>query len=451
MISNDQSVWMETYGCQMNKAESESILRDLGAAGWTKSATEDDADLVIINTCSVRETAEERIRGRLDHYRQAKKGRELTLVVTGCMAERLRERLIDEHPEVDVVLGNFSKMELLAAVASSRAGRRPVLTARDGGYSFAPLHSSGGSKAFVPIMHGCDNWCTYCIVPTVRGPEVSRSPHDILAEIRILEARGVREATLLGQNVNSYRWQDATGTLQFAGLLRLIEAELESLRWLRFISSHPKDLSREILRVMAESSVLCHHIHVPLQSGSTHVLGLMNRGYSAESYLNLVRAIRDGLPGVAITTDILIGFPGETAEDFQETLGLMREIRFDDAFTYRYNPREGTVAFALPNAVSDEVKQQRLSAVIEEQRRIGSERARERIGVAVDVLVEGVSKRNEEELLARTEWDAMVVFPGPRSWIGDFRRVRLETLSGTTYRGRDVPDNASALHRAYSS
>jgi tRNA-2-methylthio-N6-dimethylallyladenosine synthase len=442
---------METYGCQMNKAESESILRDLASAGWVPCPSEDTADLVIINTCSVRETAEERIRGRLDHYRQLKKRRDFTLVITGCMAERLRERLIDEHPEVDVVVGNFSKKDLRAAVASSRTEGTSVVAARDGEYSFASLHSTGGSKAFVPIMHGCDNWCTYCIVPTVRGREVSRSPQEILSEIRVLEARGVREATLLGQNVNSYRWQDAGGTLHFAGLLKLIEKELGSLRWLRFISSHPKDLSEEVVRVMVESAVLCRHIHLPLQSGSTRVLGLMNRGYTAESYRDLVRDIRRALTGVAITTDILIGFPGETEQDFQDTLRLMREIKFDDAFTYRYNPREGTVAYSLPEPVPDEVKQRRLSEVIDEQRRIGGERARERIGRVIDVLVEGVSKRNEAELLARTEWDAMVVFPGPQSWIGDFRRVRLDALAGTTYRGCVAPDHESPLHQLRSA
>jgi len=418
----------------MNKAESESILMSLAAAGWTEGESESDADLVILNTCSVRTTAEERIRGRLGHYRHAKKSRLFTLVLTGCMAERLKERIIDEHPEVDVVVGTFNKKNLVGAVREARATKTRVVSTRRTTYDFAESHSASGSKAFVPIMHGCDNWCTYCVVPSVRGPEVSRPPDEILAEISRLEGRGVREATLLGQNVNSYRWRASEGLLSFPDLLRKVAERTRSIRWLRFLTSHPKDLSESLLEVMARTPVLCRHIHLPLQSGSSRVLGLMNRDYTGEQYLGFVRRVRAALSGVSITTDILIGFPGESDADFAETLDLMREARFDDAFTYHYNPREGTRAFSMPGAVAADVKRQRLDRVIETQRAIGQGRAAERIGNEVDVLVEGVSKKDPGELLARTEWDAMVVFPGHRSMVGEFQRVRLVSISGSTFR-----------------
>jgi tRNA-2-methylthio-N6-dimethylallyladenosine synthase len=424
---------METYGCQMNKAESESILIALTDAGWAEGSSE-DADLVILNTCSVRETAEERIRGRLGYYRHQKLRRPLTLVLTGCMAERLKESVLDEHPEVDVVVGTFSKRELLAAVRSSEERGEPVVAAAREGYAFAQMHSSRGLKAFVPIMHGCDNWCTYCIVPSVRGREVSRSPGEIIAEVAALGNRGVKEITLLGQNVNSYHWQAEGQDIAFPDLLRLVEREAGSVRWLRFLTSHPKDLSEELLRVMAGSGILCRHVHLPLQSGSSRVLARMNRGYTTEQYRRKVQAIRSALSGASITTDILIGFPGETEGDFAETLAMMQEIGFEDAFTYHYNPREGTPAFAMPDAIPSEVKMERLARVIDAQRSIGARKASERIGREVEVLVEGISKKNAGELLARSEWDAMVVFAGGSERIGSFARVRLASLSGNTFR-----------------
>ena len=433
-----RKVWLETYGCQMNKAESESILIALSEAGWAAGGSAEDADLVILNTCSVRETAEERIRGRLGFYRHAKKQRPFTLVLTGCMAERLKGRIIDEHPEVDVVVGTFNKRELLKAVGRAELRLAPVVAADENEFTFAHMHSSGGIKAYVPIMHGCNNWCSYCIVPSVRGPEVSRDPLDVLGEIRLLAARGTREVTLLGQNVNSYRWTDSGRVMSFPDLMRLISAQSGSIRWLRFLTSHPKDFSDELLEAMTESLMCCRHVHLPLQSGSTRVLRLMNRGYTAEHYASLVRRIREALTGVSLTTDILTGFPGETEADFVETLGVMENIGFDDAFMYYYNPREGTPAFSMPDALPEAVKLERLSRVIEMQRSIGRRRALERIGREVEVLVEGVSKKEKGELLARTEWDAMVVFRGELSRIGQFARVRLASLAGSTFKAEAV-------------
>ncbi len=435
-------VWLETYGCQMNKAESESLLLDLARDGWAPAGSEEEADLVILNTCSVRETAEQRIRGRLGHFRHAKRARPFTLVLTGCMAERLKGTLAREHPEIDVVVGTFQKQNLVQAVRDSAGARGAVVRAEEAEYGFAPLHSTGGPRAYVPVMHGCDNFCSYCIVPYVRGREVSRPPGEILAEIRTLQAQGVREVTLLGQNVNSYRWDGPGGPLGFDGLLSRVAAETapggagkgSGLGWIRFLTSHPRDLSDSILGVLASDRRFCRHVHLPLQSGSDRILSRMNRGYTASLYLALVEKIRAALTGAAITTDILIGFPGESDGDFGDTLALMETVGFDDAFLYYYNPREGTPAFAMGNALPDDVKLARLSRAIEAQRRIAARRAQARLGERAIVLVEGVSKKDPGELLGRTEWDAMAVFPGGPSLVGEFVEVRLASLSGATFR-----------------
>lgn len=433
-MGGSKRVWLETYGCQMNKAESESLLLDLARDGWSEARSEAEADLVVLNTCSVRETAEQRVRGRLAFYRGAKRSRSFTLVLTGCMAERLKGTLTAEHPEVDVVLGTFHKRDLLAAVTEASGGSAPVLRAEEAEYGFAQMHSTGGARAYVPIMHGCDNFCSYCIVPYVRGREVSRSPEAILAEVQTLEARGAREITLLGQNVNSYRSVGPKSEVSFDSLLRMVAAAAEGIRWIRFLTSHPRDLSDAIVETMASEARFCRHIHLPLQSGSDAVLARMNRGYTAEGYLRLVERIRQSLSTAAITTDILIGFPGETQGDFLDTLSLMETVGFDDAFTYYYNPRQGTPAFDMEDALPDELKLERLAAVIETQRRVSRLGAAKRLGQRATVLVEGVSKKDPGELLARTEWDAMAVFPGAHSLIGSFADVTLRALSGNTYR-----------------
>ncbi len=311
-----------------------------------------------------------------------------------------------------------------------------MLRADGAEYDFAPLHSTGGPRAYVPIMHGCDNFCSYCIVPYVRGREISRPPEQILSELRRLEKQGAREVTLLGQNVNSYRWNGPGGALGFDGLLARVSAETDAagLEWIRFLTSHPRDLSDRMLEVLASDRRFCRHVHLPLQSGSDRILARMNRGYTAGRYAELVGKIRAALSGAAVTTDILIGFPGESDGDFRDTLSLMETVGFDDAFLYYYNPREGTPAFDMEDALPDEVKLARLSEAIEAQRRIASRRAGERLGQSVRVLVEGLSKKNPAELLGRTEWDAMAVFPGGPALIGRFVDVRLRDLSGATFR-----------------
>ncbi len=454
--------WIETYGCQMNKAESTALENGMLDQGWSPASRAEEADLVILNTCSVRETAEERVRGRIGSYRALKKRQPFTLVVMGCMAERLKDRLRGEAPEVDLVVGTFQKQSFLRLLRSlspdpgpppseapvgsgesaptGSAAPGPAGTpAVEGCYEFASLHArEGDSKAFVPIMHGCDNFCSYCIVPYVRGREVSRDPEEVFAELEQLFSQGVREVTLLGQNVNSYRFPTRNGVLDFPGLLEGLFRRFPHAPWVRFLTSHPKDFSPRLIRTMAEHRSLCRHIHLPVQHGSDAILAAMNRKYTREEYIRLVRSIREALPGVSIGTDILIGFPGETEEDFRLTLDLMEELRFDDAFTYHYNPREGTRAFGMPDTVPREIKLERLDRVIRLQRKTTRERRKERLGGVETVLVEGVSRKREGELLARTEKDDMVVFPGRPDAIGGFARVRLAELRGNTFRGEPV-------------
>jgi tRNA-2-methylthio-N6-dimethylallyladenosine synthase len=435
---NEKTVWIETYGCQMNKAESEAILLGLAGEGWRPAESAGNADLVILNTCSVRRTAEDRIRGRVGHYRRLKTGRRFILALVGCMAERLGERLVSDFPEIDVVAGTFGKRMLVDAVRRAAGGEAHCVLTGGDGYEFAERHSAAGFKAFVPIMHGCNNFCSYCIVPYVRGREVSRPLVKILQEISGLDTRGALEITLLGQNVNSYRYSSGNEEISFPALLRAVSRNVRGIRRVRFLTSHPRDLSDSIIDAVASDPLFCRSIHLPLQSGSTRILREMNRGYSAEDFLALVGRIRTALTGVALTTDILIGFPGETEEDFHETLDLMECVGFDDAFMYHYNPREGTTAYTRPDTVGEEIKLARLARVIEVQKRITARRMAERLGNEVEVLVEGVSKRDGGELLSRTEWDSMAVFPGGSSRVGSYAKVRLQSVKGCTFRALPV-------------
>jgi len=470
-----KTYWLETYGCQMNKAESGYLEYELQSRGWLPVRTPEEAQVVILNTCSVRKTAEDRIWGRLGFFKAQKKNHTFRLVLMGCMSERLKEQILNEAPHVDLLVGNFQKQRLVdvleqgdgvpeaTAVGSGRSARprshlEPAQEQRQashqevhlidpGEYHFAERHSLSGFQAYLPIMHGCNNFCTYCIVPYVRGSEVSRSPESILGEIRRIQmpdsqsGQTVREITLLGQNVNSYRYHDRDGgILTFAGLLRRIIPVLQDRTWLRFLTSHPKDMSPELIDLIASAPALCPHIHLPVQHGSNRILQAMGRKYTREQYLDLVGRIRKTIPEASLTTDILIGFPGESEEDYVLTLELMRQVRFEDAFTYRYNPREGTRAFELGDDVPEKVKQERLSGVIDLQRRITREVKKDKLGRVVEVLVVGVSKKNAGELLARSERDEMVVFSGSPQQIGSFVQVRLQSLRGSTFRA--VPAEA---------
>lgn len=441
--------FIETYGCQMNKAESAAMERILRERGWSAAGSGEDADLVLINTCSVRATAETRAMGRMAHYAAQKRSRNFCLVVTGCMAERLRSELKRKQPAVDYVVGTFQKSAFGLLIDAAAKGQVLSCLEESPAFVFAPSHAEPGSfRSYLPIMHGCDNFCSYCIVPYVRGREVSREPRAIVDEIRELDRSGVRELTLLGQNVNSYSWEGEGARLDFAGLLSLARDEIEALnrsngedrgiRWLRFMSSHPKDLSDATLEAMASSELFCRHIHLCVQHGSDRVLTAMNRKYSSGDYLALVDKVRKALPGVSLSTDILMGFPGETEEDVELTLELMRKVDFEFAYMYYFNPRQGTPAATMDGQVPLEARKERLARVIELQLAASRRIMATRVGSAVDVLVESVSKRSKAEALGRTQADEMVVFADDGAAPGSFARVELTSLRGNTFKGRRI-------------
>ena len=460
---------LETYGCEMNKAESAALETMLRERGW-EAGPRESADLVLINTCTVRATAENRAWGRIAQFASEKRKRPFSLVVVGCMAEQYREAMKERVPEIDYVLGTFQKQSFGLILDQIAAGTSYDLADETPAYVFSKTHSEPGAfRAFVPIMHGCNNFCSYCIVPYVRGRETSRAPADILAELDSLEAAGVREVTLLGQNVNSYRWEGPQagrgaeqasaaqaagqgGALDFAGLLRAVAAHLREKRasesasggqgrgigWIRFLTSHPKDLSDDLIRVIAEEPIYCRHVHLCIQSGSDRVLAAMNRKYTREYFLGLVDRMKAAIPGLSLSTDILVGFPGETEEDVEETLEVMRKVRFTYSFMYYYNPREGTPAMKLPGKVPDKVKKARLARVIALQKEISAGLMTERLGAIDEILIEDRSKRSSKEMLGRTARDEMVVIAADPARIGQFARVALKAKSGNTFRAEEV-------------
>jgi len=443
--------FFETYGCQMNKAESASVEQLFMNRGWQDAGCAEEADFIVINTCSVRATAESRIAGRLGWYTTLRRERQksgtgdFTLVVTGCMAERLKEDLKKQFKVVDYVVGTFQRQHFEELIDAAEKKTTVEYMDEEPVYSFAPLsYEKGAFQAYVPIMHGCNNFCTYCIVPYVRGREVSRNPDDIMKELDMLSERGVKEITLLGQNVNSYMWKntdsgDDSSFIDFPDLMQCIADHLResssSIGWVRFMSSHPKDISERLIDVIAKEPVLCRHIHLPVQHGSTRILQLMNRRYTREDYLAKVRMIRSKLPGVSLTTDIMLGFPGETDEDFEQAVSLLQEVKYEAAFMYYYNPREGTKACSMPDQIPMEVKKNRLAKVIDIQLAINRAEMSKRVGTMTKVLVECVSKDNENELLGRTEQDEHVVFAADKSLIGSFVDVKLIELTGNTFKG----------------
>ncbi len=454
--------FFETYGCQMNVAESNSVERLFTERGWQKAESAETADFVIINTCSVRATAESRITGRLGWYDSLKAVRTLhpdakfhvfpeaaalarknpgnppplKLAVMGCMAERLLETLQKDYPVVDYVIGNFQKQHIAEIIHAVENGRKWIQTDEEPAYTFAPVsYEKGSFSAFIPIMHGCNNFCTYCIVPYVRGREVSRSPDEILREIDELSENNVREITVLGQNVNSYSWND----IDFPSLMKMIAEHLRktnsSIGWVRFMSSHPKDISDRLIEVIREEKVLCRHIHLPVQHGSNTMLAAMNRRYTREAYLEKITKIKASLPDVSLSTDILVGFPGETEEDVELILDLVKTVQFSTAFMYYYNPREGTKACTFENQIPMEVKKKRLARIIALQHGIIKELMMKKLSTITTVLVQSVSRDNQNELLGKTEQDERVVFTAPVSCIGSFIRVKLIELTGNTFRG----------------
>ena len=566
--------FFETYGCEMNIAESASIEQILISRGWKKALSAQLCDMVIINTCSVRATAETRIFGRLGFYAGLKKVRNaapdaktrsmeeaaayvekngpvpLTVVVMGCMAERLLKSLQKDFPVVDYVVGTYAKNKFGDIISAVEEGKSPVPIEEDPVYTFAPVsYEEGAFSTFVPIMHGCNNFCTYCIVPYVRGREVSRPVDEILAELDVLSSRGVKEITLLGQNVNSYRGAvskgvvssadgadvgtsdtananstlvgatasgtanadqapvsvtggayadgatvgvtgdaSANGTpvnttntanrapvsatanstpvsatvtgnasannanstpITFPQLLQTICAHIEKtaspIRWIRFESSNPKDFSDELIETIAqsakraeenpESPTICRGLHIAVQHGSSRILKLMNRRYTREAYLELVKKIREKIPGIQLSTDIMLGFPGESEEDFEEAYSLMKEVRYESAFMYYFNPREGTPAAKMDGQIDLETKKDRLQKIIDLQLKITTDVMQERVGKTITVLADIISRDDKTELLGKTEQNERVAFKGKPSLIGHFVKVHLDSLNGNTFRG----------------
>lgn len=432
-----KSLYIETYGCQMNVADSEVVASILGMAGYEPCADAADADAILLNTCSIRDNAEQKIVNRLRQLQTLRQhGRHALVGVIGCMAERTRQTLIDKYG-VDIVAGPDNYLDLPALFAQAEAGHpamsielsttqtyRDILPKRLG-----QQHITG----FVSIMRGCNNFCSYCIVPYTRGRERSRPVDSILAEIADMRRQGYREVTLLGQNVNSYRYADADGNvLTFSDLLRLVARSAPDMR-IRFTTSHPKDMTDETIAVMASEPNICHHVHLPVQSGSDKVLKAMNRKYTRSWYLDRVAAIRRAMPDCAITTDMFTGFHDETEEDFEQTLSLMREVGFDAAFMFKYSERPGTLAQrTMPDNVPEEVKIDRLNRMIALQNQLSAASNRADIGKEFDVLVESVSKRSTDQWIGRNGQNKACVFPRGDFRPGDTVRVRVDDATSAT-------------------
>ena len=437
-------LYIETYGCQMNVADSEVVVSILVAEGYTVTSKLSDADLVLINTCSVRENAEQRVRGRLDVFRIEKiKRPELLVGVIGCMAERLKHQLLEEEKSVDIVVGPDAYRDLPHLVRNAGTGLRAVnvLLSREETYAdISPVRMDKNRvSSFVSIMRGCNNCCAFCIVPYTRGAERSRSIETILREVGELVVLGYREVTLLGQNVDSYRWKTEDGSVTgFAGLLEAVANVSPAMR-VRFSTSHPKDMNDEVLHVMAAYPNICKSIHLPAQSGSNRILELMRRGYTREWYLNRLEAIRRIMPDCSISTDLIAGFCTETEEDHRDTLSLMEQAQFDFAFMFKYSVRPNTLAARkMTDDVPDKVKTRRLQEIINLQGRLSAESKQQCVGKIYQVLVESVSKKSTTELSGRNSQNMVVVFPKENHNTGEYVQVQIIGCTPATLIGVPV-------------
>lgn len=431
-----RSIYIETYGCQMNVADTEIIQGILAREGYRLIDRPEEADAIFLNTCSVRDNAEQRIYGRLSQFGPMKKSKpSLVVGVLGCMAERLRTDLIENGKVVDIVCGPDEYRKLPALIDQAFAGERGVAVtlSRVETYEDIPPLRTEGISAWIAVMRGCDKFCTFCVVPFTRGRERSRSLEGIVREIASLSDQGVKEVTLLGQNVNSY---DDEGR-DFADLL-LAAASVNSNLRIRFTTSHPQDMSLKLIEAIAARPNICNFIHLPVQSGSDRILALMNRNYTAQDYLRRIAQIRDRIPAVVLSTDIIAGFPTETEDEHRMTLDLMKEVGYDGAFMFKYSPRENTKAWKLGDDIPDDVKGRRLEEIIDLQRSISLERNRALIGKEDTVLLEGPSKRSSEEWMGRTDGNKTVILPAGPYKPGDWCTVRIEGVTSATLFGRPV-------------
>ena len=445
-MTDSKKLYIETYGCQMNVADSEVVASVMEMAGYETVAEQDDCDAVFLNTCSIRDNAEQKIFSRLvqlDALRR-KRGRRFIIGVLGCMAERVKDNLINNYG-VDIVAGPDAYLSLPELVAAAESGEKAInieLSTVETYRDIIPKRI-GNSRisGFISIMRGCNNFCSYCIVPYTRGRERSREPQSILNELADLRNRGFKEVTLLGQNVNSYNYVDeVTGEKTgFDRLLAMVADAAPEMR-VRFTTSHPKDMSNEIIATIASRKNICNHVHLPVQSGSNSVLKAMNRKYTREWYLDRIKAIRDMIPDCGISTDMFTGFHGETEEDFEQTLSLMREVGFDSAFMFKYSERPGTYASKyLPDNVSEDVKIERLNRMIALENELSLASNRRDVGRRFEVLVEGYSKRSRDDMFGRTQQNKVVVFPvAPGVHVGDTVTVEIESCSSATLIGRKL-------------
>ncbi len=436
----EKKLFIETYGCQMNVADTEVVASIMEMDGYSLTDNDRDADAIFVNTCSIRDNAEQRVVQRLEYFNALKRKRKEPLIVgvLGCMAERAKSDLIDDH-NVDLVVGPDAYLDLPNLVGAAERGEKAInieLSKTETYKDVIPLKLNGSNiSGYISIMRGCDKFCTYCIVPFTRGRERSREPESILNELRVMREKGFREVTLLGQNVNSYRFMDSNRKIDFPALLAMVAEAAPGMR-IRFTTSHPRDMTDETLETIAKYKNLCNYIHLPVQSGSSRMMKLMNRRYDREWYMDRIAAIKRIIPGCGLSTDIMCGFHSETEEDHQETLSMMREVGFDSAFMFKYSERPGTYAARrLEDNVPEEVKSRRLQEIIDLQMELSRQSNEKDLGKEFEVLTEGFSKRSREQLFGRTDQNKVVIFDKKKHRIGEFVKVKITGFTAATLLG----------------
>jgi len=443
MSNNNKKLYLETYGCQMNVADSEVVAAIMQHHGYKITKIREEADIILVNTCSVRENAEQRVRGRIQGFNVLKKKNPHLLIgIIGCMAERLGEKIFEQEKNVNIVVGPDAYMDLPTLVDKAVQGDKAInidLSTTETYKDICPSRiDETAISGFVSITRGCNNFCTYCIVPYTRGRERSRNPESILREVRDLAQKGYKEVTLLGQNVNSFKFKEGDNEVDFPALLELVAQTEPNLR-IRFATSHPKDMSDDTLHVIAKYKNICKHIHLPVQSGSDEVLKAMNRKYTRQWYTDRINAIRRIVPECGISTDVFVGFHNENQEDFQQTLELMRWAQFDLAYMFKYSERPGTYAYKnLKDNIEEEVKGHRLEELIKLQNHISLESNQRDIGKTFEVLIEGTSKKSDQELFGRSSQNKVIVFPRENYQVGQYVKVKVTDCTSATLRGISV-------------
>lgn len=441
-IESEKKYLIQTFGCQMNEEDSEKICGMLNRQGYIRTEDREEASIIIFNTCCVRENAENKVFGNVGDLKKLKKRKkDLIIAICGCMMQQegMADKVLEMFPYVDIIFGTHNSYkfpEYLARVQQTGQQVKEILNKEDKIVEGIPIERKSDVKAFVTVMYGCNNFCTYCVVPYVRGRERSRKPEDIENEIKELVSKGYKEITLLGQNVNSYG-KGLEPHITFADLLRRIN-KIEGLERIRFMTSHPKDISDDLIYAIRDCDKLCEQIHLPVQSGSSRILKEMNRHYDREQYLELVKKIKKEIPGVALSTDIIIGFPGETEEDFNDTLSLVKEVQYDSAFTFIYSRRNNTPADKMENQVPEEVKHDRFNRLLEVSNDIVTNKNRSFAGKTVEILVEGPSKNDSTKLMGRTRDGRLVNFTGRTADVGKLVNVKITKAHAFSLIGEEI-------------